>query len=133
MNKSWQSITMNFITNFLEFENSITQVSYDKILITIDRFLKMIKFVSIKDKQTTEQLLYVLIKKLIVIEKVSESIVFDKDKLFVSKFWTILITKLEIKKKLFTAFYSQTDEQIKRLNQTHKQYLRAYINEKQND
>ena len=32
-----------------------------------------------------------------------------------------------------TAFYLQTDEQIERLNQTLKQYLRAYINKKQND
>ena len=43
------------------------------------------------------------------------------------------MTKLEIKRKIFTAFYSQTDEQIEQLNQTLKQYLRAYINEKQND
>ena len=43
------------------------------------------------------------------------------------------MTKLEIKRKMSTAFYSQTDEQIKRLNQTLEQYLRAYINKKQND
>ena len=41
--------------------------------------------------------------------------------------------KLDIKRKMFTAFHSQTDEQIKRLNQTLKQYLRTYINEKQNN
>ena len=41
--------------------------------------------------------------------------------------------KLDIKKKMSTAFYSQTDKQIERLNQTLKQYLRAYINEKQNN
>ena len=41
--------------------------------------------------------------------------------------------KLEIKRKMSTAFYLQTDEQIKQLNQTLKQYLRTYINEKQND
>ena len=34
---------------------------------------------------------------------------------------------------MFIAFYSQTDKQTKRLNQTLKQYLRAYINKKQNN
>ena len=79
-------MTINFITNFLEFENLITQVSYNEILVMINRFLKIIKFVSIKSKQTAEQLTYVLIKKLIVIEEILKSIVFDRDKLFVSKF-----------------------------------------------
>ena len=77
---------MNFITNFSESENLITQVSYDEILIMIDRFLKITKLISIKSKQTAKQLTYVLIKKLIVTEEVLESIVFDRDKLFVSKF-----------------------------------------------
>ena len=133
LNKSWQSMTMNFITDLLKSENSITRISYDEILVMIDRFLKMTKFISVRNKQTVKQLTYVLVKKLIVTEEVSESIVFNKDKLFVSKFWTILIIKLKIKKKIFTAFYSQTDEQTKRLNQTLKQYLRTYINKKQND
>ena len=132
-NKSWQSVTMNFITNLSEFMNSVTQVDYDEILVIVNRFSKMTKFVSIKSKQTTEQLTYVLIKELMITEEVSEFIVFDRDKLFVSKFWTTLMIKLEIKKKMSTAFHSQTDEQIERLNQTLKQYLRAYINEKQNN
>ena len=132
-NKSWQLITMNFITDLLKSENSITQISYDEILVMIDRFSKITKFISIKSRQTAKQLTYVLIKKLMITEKVLESIVFNKDTLFVSKFWTILMTKLKIKKKMFTAFYSQTNKQIERLNQTLEQYLRAYINKKQND
>ena len=132
-NKSWQSVTMNFITDFSEFMNTVTQVGYDEILVMMNKFSKMTKFVLVKSKQTTEQLTYVLIKELMITEKVSEFIVFDRDKLFVLKFWTTLMIKLEIKKKMFTAFHSQTDEQIERLNQTLKQYLRAYINEKQNN
>ena len=124
---------MNFITNLSKFMNSVTQVSYDEILVRMNRFLKMTKFVSVKSKQTTEQLTYVSIKKLIITEEVLEFIVFNRDKLFVLKFWTILMIKLDIKKKMSTAFHSQTDKQIERLNQTLKQYLRAYINKKQNN
>ena len=77
---------MNFITNLSESENSITKVSYDEILIMIDRFLKMTKFILVKSKQTAKQLTYVLIKKLVVTEKVLKSIVFNRNKFFVLKF-----------------------------------------------
>ena len=77
---------MNFITNLSEFINSVTQVKYDEILVMMNRFLKMTKFILVKSKQTTKQLTYILIKELIIIEKMLEFIVFDKDKLFVSKF-----------------------------------------------
>ena len=77
---------MNFIIDFLKSKNSITQVSYNEILIMIDRFSKIIKFIFVKSRQTAEQLTYVLIKKLIVIEKVLESIIFNRNKLFVLKF-----------------------------------------------
>ena len=85
LNKSWQSVTMNFITNLLEFMNSVTQVNYDKILVMINRFSKITKFVFVKSKQTTKQLTYILIKELIITEEVLKFIVFDRDRLF-SKF-----------------------------------------------
>ena len=77
---------MNFIINLLKFINSVTQVSYDEILVMMNRFSKITKFISVRSKQTTEQLTYVLIKELIITEEISELIVFDKDKFFVSKF-----------------------------------------------
>ena len=115
-NKFWQSVTMNFITNLSEFMNSVTQVDYDEILVMMNKFSKITKFVFVKSKQTTEQLTYVLIKELIITEEVLKFIVFDRNKLFVLKFWTTLMIKLNIKKKMFIAFHSQTDEQIERLN-----------------
>ena len=43
------------------------------------------------------------------------------------------MTKLKIRKKMFITFHLQTNEQTKRLNEILKQYLRTYINKKQND
>ncbi len=45
-----------------------------------------------------------------------ESIVMDRGSLFISKFWSLLCYFLEIKRKLSTAFYPQTNVQIKRQN-----------------
>jgi len=43
------------------------------------------------------------------------------------------MNQLEIHHKLLTTYHSQMNEQIKRMNQTLKQYLKCYINYKQND
>ncbi len=64
---------------------------------------------------------------------VPESIVTDWGSLFTSKFWSLLCYFLDIKKKLSTAFYPQTDGQTKRQNSTMEAYVRAFVNWEQND
>ncbi len=57
----------------------------------------------------------------------------DRDLLFTSKFWFLLYYFLGIKKKLSTTFHPQTTSQTKRQNSTIKAYLRAFINQEQDD
>ena len=57
----------------------------------------------------------------------------NRDKLFTSKFWNTWTRQLGTKIKLLTTYLSQTDGQTKQTNQTLEQYLRHYINFKQND
>ncbi len=64
---------------------------------------------------------------------VPETIVTDRGSLFTSKFWSLLCYFLGIKKKLSIAFHPQTDDQIKRQNNTMEVYLRAFVNWEQDD
>ena len=50
----------------------------------------------------------------------------DRDKLFTSKFGKVLITQLNIKHKLSTAYYPQTDGQTECINQILEEYLRYF-------
>jgi transposase InsO family protein len=57
----------------------------------------------------------------------------DRDKLFKSNFWIALMEYLGVKHKMSTAYYPQTDGQTERLNQTLEQYLRCYVNDRQDN
>ena len=61
------------------------------------------------------------------------SIVTDRGPFFTSKFWSLLCYFFDIKRKLSTAFHTQTDGKIERQNNTIETYLRAFVNFKQND
>ena len=52
-----------------------------------------------------------------------DSIVSDRDLLFISKFWSLLYYFLGVKQKLSTAFHPQTDGQTERQNSTMEAYL----------
>ena len=57
----------------------------------------------------------------------------DQMSFFTSKFWLLLSYFLNIKQRLSTAFYLQTDGKIVRQNSTVKAYLQAFVNFEQND
>ena len=38
-----------------------------------------------------------------------QELILDRDKLFISRFWRALMAQLNIKYKLFTVYYPQTD------------------------
>jgi len=62
-----------------------------------------------------------------------ESVISDRELQFAVRLIKELNEMLEIKMKLSMAFYLQTDGQIERKNQELKQYLRMYINHRQNN
>jgi len=52
---------------------------------------------------------------------------------FRSKFWQTLTALKEMKIKMSTTEHSQMNDQIKKLNQIVKQYLKCYVNYQQNN
>ncbi len=69
-----------------------------------------------------------LIKKIFSKFRFSKSIISNRRLIFILKYWETFYYYLYIKRYLFTAFHSQTDNQIKCENQILKYYLQYYIN-----
>ena len=62
-----------------------------------------------------------------------DSIVSNRSSVFMSKFWFSLYYFLSIKRRLFIAFYSQSNGQTQRQNSTMETYLRAFVNYKKDN
>ena len=88
----------------------------------------MVYYKPVKVMINISNLAKIIINVVIYYYKALKSIVTDQSLLFISKFWSLLCYFLTIKKKLFTAFYLQTDSQIEKQNNTIKTYFSAFIN-----
>jgi len=130
-NHAWKSIALNFIVKLFKSKKRVIETMYDFILIITNRLIKYEYFLSYKKVTFTKDLTYTFLKTIVANHELSDEI--NRDKLFTLKFWKFLMNQLEIHHKLSTTYHLQTNEQMKRMNQTLKQYLRCYINYKQND
>jgi len=63
--------------------------------------------------------------------RLPESIILDRGVQFVAEMIKELNKLLEIQTKLSIAYHPQIDEQIERVNQELEQYLRVFINHRQ--
>ena len=130
---SWISVTMNFIVKLLLSKNSVWNVTFDSILMIVNQLMKYIMFIFFKKSVMTSILMYIILQELISNHELLKKFIINKDKLFMNKFWKMFTAKLEIKYKLLSAYYSQTDEQSEQMNQTVKTYLHHYVNQKQDN
>jgi hypothetical protein len=124
---------LDFITKLPKSKEPLTGISYDSILVIVDRLTKYTHLVPYKEASTAEELAYTFMKTIIAQHGTPDEIISDRDKLFTSQFWQSLMDLLGSKHKLSTSYHPQTDGQTERTNQTIEQYLRCYINYEQDN
>ncbi len=122
---------MNFITDLSS--SKWKQVVYDSILVIVDHYMKMTRYLSTKKTLTVIKLAELFFEKIALRYETSSDIVIDRDSLFISAFWSKICYHVKVKRWLSIAFHLQTDDQTERQNQTLKHYLRVYCFEKQDD
>ena len=123
---------MDFVTG-LPVSTNWKSDSYDLILVIIDRLTKMIHYQPVQVTIDAPRLVEVILDVVVWHHGLPDSIVSDRGSVFTSKFWSSLCYFLGIKRRLSTAFHSQTDGQTERQNSTMEAYLRAFVNFEQND
>ena len=105
----------------------------DAILVVCDRLLKMTHFVATMKGTTTKGLARLFRDNVWRLHSLPKSVVSDRGLQFAMELTKELNRMLDIKTKLLTTFYPQTDRQTKHMNQELEQYLQFFINHKQKD
>jgi len=123
--KPWMHISADFITKLLLAQG------YDSILVVVDRLTKMVHFIPTTEKTSAEGLARLFRDNVWKLHGLPKSIISDMGPQFAARIMRELNEILGIKSKLSTAFHPQTDGQTERVNQELEQYLRIFIDHRQ--
>jgi len=123
--KPWTHILADFITKL-----PLAQ-GYDSILVVVDQLTKMVHFIPTTEKTSVEGLAKLFRDNVWKLHGLLKSIISDRGPQFAAGLIRELNRMLGIESKLSTAFYPQTDGQTERVNQELEQYLRMFIDHRQ--
>jgi len=123
--KVWTHISADFITKL-----PLAQ-GYDSILVVVDRFTKIAHFIPTTEKTSAEGLAQLFRDNIWKLYGLPDSIISDRGPQFAARIMKELNQMLGIDTKLLTAFHPQIDGQTERMNQELEQYLRMFINHRQ--
>jgi len=125
LEKPWSHISADFITKLPLVQG------YNSILVVVDRLMKMVHFIPTMEKTSAEGLARLFRDNIWKLHGLSESIISDRGSQFATGLMKELNKILRIENKMSTVFYPQTDRQTKRINQELEQYLRMFVDHKQ--
>jgi hypothetical protein len=128
--QAWQNISVNYITLLPIYERN--GLKYHYVIIIICHFTKMKHFIPIIGLITAE-LANAFVARIYAFHEAPDTIIFDRKTQFISEFWKKLFARFSIILKHSLAYHPKTNGQTEKINAILKQYLRAYMNFRQND
>ena len=123
--RPWTHISADFITKL-----PLAQ-GYNLILVVVNRLIKIVYFISTTEKTSAEGLARLFRDNVWKLHGLPESIILDRGAQFAAGLMRELNEMLGIKSKLSMVFHPQTDRQTEKVNQELEQYLKMFINYRQ--
>ena len=124
--QSWEDLSMDFIVGLPAYRDNTC------ILVIVDHFSKGLHLSMLSSHHTAQSVAQLFMELVGKLHGMPRSIIFDRDPLFISKFWQALFHLSVTKLKMSFAYHPQTDGQAEVANRIIEQYLRAFIHCKPN-
>jgi hypothetical protein len=115
----WKEVSIDFITSLPESEGCTN------LIVVTDCLSKDVILVGLKDI-TTESVAIAYINYVVVYYWLPDYITSNRGPQFVSHLWSKLCKLIEIKRRLSSGYYPETNRSTKRINATVQAYLRAF-------
>ena len=125
--KLWTDLMVDFIMKLLVVARK------DVILVVCNRLSKITHFVATIEGISVKGLARLFRDNIWKLHRLLKSIVLDRGPQFAAKIMKELNRMLGIEMKLLISFHLQTDGQTERMNQELEQYLRFFVDHRQND
>ncbi len=116
----FSDLSMDFIEGLLKSNG------HTVILVVVDRMYKFAHFLTMKHPYTASTVAKLFLDRVVSIHGNPNSLLTDRDPIFLSKFWIDLFTLQSIELKRSSSYHPQTDGQTERVNQCLEQYLRCF-------
>jgi len=125
----WMDICMDFMIKLPVTEYT----GYDAIMVIVDRLTKRAHFIPTFTNAAAESTAQLFVAQYQRLHGLPRSIISDRDSKFTSKFWSSIMALQETSLNVSTAFKPSTDGQAEVTNKFIIEYLRHFINPRQND
>ena len=123
--KLWSHISADFITKLLLVQG------YNSILVVVNKLTKIVYFIPTTEKTLAEELVRLFRDNVWKLHGLPKTIILDRGPQFAAGLIRELNKMLGIKSKMSIAFHPQINRQTERINQELEQYLRMFVDYRQ--